>query len=456
MSKNAVIAGAGLVGSLWAVLLAKRGYQVDLFERRPDPRQRGYIGGRSINLALSHRGWEAIEKAGARETLEKIAIPMQGRMMHSVAGELTFQPYGKEGQAIYSVSRAALNMELIALADEHDKVRFHFEQSCRRLDIEGRKVWVENHNTGENHWQDCSLIFGADGAFSAVRNSLMKTPRFNYRQDYLDYAYKELSIPPDPNGYHQMDKNALHIWPRGNFMLIALPNIDGSFTCTLFLPFEGAISFEHLHTDDQIRAFFQNWFPDVLPLIPNLLADFQQNPTAALVTVRCAPWNYQDWALLIGDAAHAIVPFYGQGMNCGFEDCSILDEMMDSFQEDWALILPTFGKERVKDSNAIADFALRNFIEMRDLVADPVFLLRKKIEAHLHEKYPADFLPVYSMVTFSSIPYSKAQAESIAQDDLLNAILQLEDVAHSWQEDPRIDELFKQWLENKKRGASAD
>ncbi|HMQ50371.1 MAG TPA: NAD(P)/FAD-dependent oxidoreductase [Saprospiraceae bacterium] len=450
MSKNAVIAGAGLVGSLWAALLAKRGYQVDVFERRPDPRERGYIGGRSINLALSHRGWEALEKAGARETLEKIAIPMYGRMMHSVAGELTFQAYGTEGQAIYSVSRGQLNMELIALADKSDKVRFHFEQSCRRLDVESHSAWVENHATGEAYWTTCPLLFGADGAFSAVRNSLMKTPRFNYRQDYLDYAYKELSIPAGANSTHLIDKNALHIWPRGNFMLIALPNIDGSFTCTLFLPFEGNISFEQLHTDDQIQAFFQHWFPDVVPLIPDLVSDFHQNPTSALVTVRCSPWNYQDWALLIGDAAHAIVPFYGQGMNCGFEDCSVLDEMMDTYQEDWAAILSVFGQERVKDGNAIADLALRNFIEMRDLVADPVFLLRKKIEAHLHEKYPAAFLPVYSMVTFSSIPYSQAQKESVEQDALLKAILQLEGIEQNWPNDPRIDELFGQWLENKK------
>ncbi|MCO6481019.1 MAG: FAD-dependent monooxygenase [Phaeodactylibacter sp.] len=447
MEKKAIIVGAGLVGSLWAVLLARRGYSIDVYEMRDDPRKAGFIGGRSINLAMSTRGWKALEKAGIENKIREVAIPMKGRMMHDEAGELAFQPYGKEGQAIYSVSRGGLNIELIRIADQYDNLRFHFSQKCLGLSLDDNTVYFEDTRAGERSSAQAPLIFGTDGAFSAVRRSLMKQPRFNYSQQYLEYGYKELHIPPGPDGRHPLDKNALHIWPRGQFMMIALPNVDGSFTGTLFLPFEGSPnSFEHLQTDEQVTAFFHRHFPDSIPLIPGLLEDFRANPTSALATIRCLPWCHQDKVLLIGDASHAIVPFYGQGMNSGFEDCSLLDGLMDTHQDNWSTIIEIFNQDRPKDANAIADLALRNFVEMRDRVADPRFLLRKEIEAYLHEKYPEDFLPLYSQVTFSHIPYSQALAEGLAQDELFDRILAIEGIEENWKANVELGEVFRQWL----------
>lgn len=449
-----LIIGAGLVGSLWAIFLAKRGYQVQVYERRQDMREAGFVGGRSINLAMSRRGWNAIEKAGIRDKIEAVAIPMPGRKMHSVEGELIFQPYGKEGQAIYSVSRGGLNLELLNIADHYENVQFYFHHRCLHVDVNTNEVLFENTKTGEQTTVQAPLIFGADGAFSAVRSSLQKIPRFNYSQSYLDYGYKELSIPPTADGSHAMDPYALHIWPRGKFMLIALPNVDGSFTCTLFLPFQGkAAAFERLQTKSQIVDFFKKYFPDAVPLMPHLLQEFQQNPTPSLVTVRCNPWHYQHRIVLIGDAAHAIVPFFGQGMNAGFEDCTILDALADKYPEDWTKIIEIYNNTRIKDGDAIADLALQNFIEMRDLVADPKFLLRKKIEAHLAAQHPQEFLPVYSMVSFSHLPYSEALAEVNAQNRLFEQIFKIENLEHTWQNNAAIDLIFQQWLSEKKRSA---
>lgn len=444
-NKHALIVGSGLVGSLWAVFLAKRGYKVDVFERRGDMRTAGYSGGRSINLAMSHRGWRAVEKAGIQEELRQVAIPMQGRMMHSPAGELTFQPYGKEGEAIYSVSRGGLNLELLRIADQHEQVQFHFHQKCVDADVESGKVRFEHALSGEITEAEAPLIFGTDGAFSALRGSIQHRPRFNYSQSYLDYGYKELTIPPGPGGSFLMEKHALHIWPRGNFMLIALPNIDGSFTCTLFMPFEGEYSFEKLQTEAQVSAFFQQFFADAVPLMPDLLHDFLQNPTSALATVRCSPWNVGGRVLLLGDAAHAIVPFFGQGMNAGFEDCTILDGMLDVMGENWDEVIPLFAQQRVPDANAIADLALQNFIEMRDLVADPEFLLQKRIAALLAERYPQDFMPMYSMVSFSHVPYREALRAGKEQAVLLGRIAALEGIESQLEQHPEVDRLFWEW-----------
>lgn len=443
--KKVAIVGAGLVGALWSVILAKRGYVVDVYERRPDFRQAGYIGGRSINLALSERGWKAIEIAGIREKIEAVAIPMPGRMMHGLDGSLTFQPYGEKGQAINSVSRGGLNVELVNIADGHEQVHFHFNQICRGLDLETSAVRFEDGETGHRYTVEADLIFGTDGAFSAVRNTLQKLPRFNYSQHYIEHGYKELTIPPREDGSHRMDTHALHIWPRGHFMLIALPNLDGSFTCTLFLPFEGEESFKNLQTEQQVLAFFKKYFPDTLPLMPTLVEDFFDNPTAALVTVRCSPWNYGEKVLLIGDACHAIVPFFGQGMNAGFEDCTILDGLMDKYDEDWPAIIEEFNASRIEDANAIADLALANFVEMRDKVADPRFLLWKKIEKHLHERFPDEFQSVYSMVSFSHVPYSQALAEVSAHEELFERMLAIPKVDENWK-GPEVEAVFKKWL----------
>lgn len=450
-SRQALVVGAGLVGSLWSIFLAKRGYEVQVYERRSDMRRAGFTGGRSINLAMSQRGWLAIEKVGIKPMIESVAIPMYGRMMHDPSGALRFQPYGKEGQAIYSVSRGGLNLELLRIADHFDNVSLHFDERCSDVNLDKNEVRFENTAAGTESTVRAPLIFGTDGAFSAIRSSMQKTNRFNYSQAYLDYGYKELTIPPAGNGAHQMDKNALHIWPRGNFMLIALPNVDGSFTCTLFLPFDGeAAAFENLQTDSEIRTFFEKYFEDAMALMPNLLDDFHQNPTAALATIRCNPWHYQHRVLLLGDAAHAIVPFFGQGMNAGFEDCTILDALLDEYQEDWHTVIEIFNKTRIKDANAIADLALQNFIEMRDLVADPKFLLRKQIEIHLAKKYPAEFLPVYSMVTFSHLPYSEALRELNAQNELFEQVFRIPGIEQNWMENPALDQIFWNWLAQRK------
>jgi kynurenine 3-monooxygenase len=337
-------------------------------------------------------------------------------------------------------------MELLHIADSFPNVEFFFDHHCTNVDLDNPVIEFEHLKTGERKTFNAPLIFAADGAFSAIRYALQRSNRFNYRQFYLDHGYKELTIPATADGKHGMEPGALHIWPRGNFMLIALPNADGSFTCTLFLPFEGEISFENLKTEAAIESFFQQYFSDALGLIPGLVQEFQRNPTSSLVTVQCDPWQWQGRILLLGDAAHAIVPFYGQGMNAGFEDCTILDAMCAAMGENWSEIIPAFARTRVQDGDAIAELAQRNFIEMRDLVGDPKFLLRKKIAADLYAKFPADFLPVYSMVTFSNTAYHVALQEDDAQNDLFREILSLPNIEMEWN-GPSVERVFRQWLE---------
>ena len=451
-SKKAVIVGGGLVGSLLAVILARRGYEIDVYERRADMRKAGYIGGRSINLALSERGWKAVEIAGIRSQIEKVAIPMPGRMIHREDGQQVFQAYGKEGQAISSVSRGGLNLELINIADKFPSVSFHFNQICKGLDTDNKLIHFEDADTGAAYSVETDLIFGTDGAFSAVRSHLQRLPRYNYSQHYIEHGYKELTIPPDEQGRHRLDPHALHIWPRRHFMLIALPNVDGSFTCTLFLPFEGEESFEHLREDAQVMAFFNRFFPDTAPPMPTLLEDFTKNPASALVTVRCDPWNLGSHVLLLGDASHAIVPFFGQGMNAGFEDCTILDALIDKHEDHWPAIIEEFNATRIKDANAIADLALANFIEMRDKVADPEFLLWKKIEHHLHERFPTEFQSVYSMVSFSHIPYSQALAEVAEHERLLRKVLSIPGITSEWN-GPEVEAAFREWQQERRLAA---
>jgi kynurenine 3-monooxygenase len=441
--KQISILGAGLVGSLLAIYLSQRKYQIQVFERRGDPREKGYIGGRSINLALSDRGWKALEKVGMAEPIKKIAIPMHGRMIHDLQGNLTFQPYGKEGQAIYSVSRGLLNMELIRQAAQHHSVQFYFNEKCEEMDLDKKTIILQNTENQQIKKINSDLIFGADGAFSAVRLALQKTERFNYSQTYLEYGYKELTIPPLSNGNHALEKNALHIWPRKSFMLIALPNIDGSFTCTLFFPYEGNPSFARLQTTQEVNDFFQQVFPDAFALIPNLADEFFTNPTSSLVMVKCRPWVYRTDIALIGDAAHAIVPFYGQGMNAGFEDCLVLNQILDKYQDNWEKSLQEYQHLRIPDADSIAELALNNFTEMRDLVADEKFLLRKKIEAKMYELFPERWTPLYSMVTFSpEIRYSEALAKGKKQDIIMSEIMQLPDIDQVW-EDLILEEVTR-------------
>lgn len=435
MKKNITIIGAGLVGSLLAIILSKRGYKVKIFERRGDMRNENIAAGRSINLALSDRGIKALEEVGIMSDIRKICIPMNGRFIHNADGHSTFQPYGKEGQFINSVSRGELNKQLMTLA-EAQGAEIYFHHKCEAIDWSAGMVTFETKEA-KLVSQKADLIFGADGAFAASRlQHQLQHDRFQYSQYYIDYGYKELHIPPDKNGGFQLEKNALHIWPRGNYMLIALPNIDGSFTCTLFFPFEGNISFASLNSEEKVQSFFNNKFADAIELMPTLVEDFFNNPTSSLVTVRCFPWIRADKFALIGDAAHAIVPFFGQGMNCGFEDCSVLSSLMDKQGEDWSKILSSFQQLRKPDGDAIAELALINFIEMRDKVADPKFLLQKKIEARLHQLHPDKWIPAYSMVTFRpDIRYSEALERGNKQEAIMQDVMQMENIEDSWDSD---------------------
>ncbi len=447
--KKATIIGAGLVGSLWSIFLAKRGYNVSVYERRSDMRKAGYIGGRSINLALSLRGFRGLERAGIAEEIKAVGIPMYGRMMHDLAGNLAFQRYGKEDEAIYSVSRGGLNIALINLAEKLPNIDINFDCSCEDVNLETAKLSFLQTAENKAFNLESELVFATDGAFSATRNALQKRPRFNYSQQFENYGYKELVIPAGENNTFLLDKHALHIWPRGHFMLMAMANIDGSFTCTLYLPYEGEHSFENLKTDEQINQFFETYFADAKAMMPTLLHDFHENPIGVLATVKCRPWSFQHKIMLLGDAAHAIVPFYGQGMNAGFEDCVLLDDMMTEYEEDWAKIMTEYDRTRPDDTDGIAELALRNFVEMRDKVGDPRFLLRQKIAAWLYQLFPDDFTPLYSLVTFSHTPYSVALREGNAQDALFEQILNLPNIENDWQNENVIN-VFKAWLANKK------
>ena len=425
------IVGAGLVGSLLSIYLAKRGYKISVFERRPDMRKSVFEGGRSINLALSNRGIRALEEIGLADVIKQTAVPMHGRMIHDREGKLTFQPYGKQGQFINSVSRSGLNKALMTEAEKLG-TEFFFDHRVEKVNLVNTILTTVDSRQSTVD-KEFGKIIGSDGAFSAVRSALQFTDRFDYAQDYIDHGYKELHIPAGDAGSFQLERNALHIWPRESFMMIALPNPDGSFTCTLFFPFTGFVSFDKLKTDKEVTDFFQQVFPDAKALMPDLRTDFQQNPTSSLVTVKCFPW-VRNKTLLIGDAAHAIVPFFGQGMNAGFEDCRILNQLLDKHTDNWDTVLPEFQRMRKPDTDAIAQLALDNFIEMRDLVADADFLLRKKIEAKLHELFPDKWIPLYSMVTFHDhIRYSDAYAIGHKQKKIMDEVMKIPGIESNWQ-----------------------
>jgi len=413
------LVGSGLAGPLLAISLKKRGYPAEIFERRPDMRHVRISAGRSINLALSTRGIHALREAGVWGAIEKIIVPMKGRMMHSVTGELTFQPYGKnDSEVINSVSRAELNIELMNAAEERG-VNIHFQKRCTGFDLRSGAVHLHDEESGALSTIDSDVVIGTDGANSAIRAEFLKTPRFNFSQQYLDYGYKELTIAARPDGGHAMETHALHIWPRGSYMLIALPNIDGTFGCILFLPFEGENSFAQLDQQNKVVEFFTAHFPDVVPLMPKLAENFFANPIGSMVTIKCSPWHHDGRALLLGDAAHAIVPFFGQGLNCSFEDCTCLLELLDRRGLQGSQLFTEFERGRKPNTDAIADLAVENFVEMRDRVADPRFLFKKKVELALEAKYPGHFVPKYSMVTFHRVPYAVAASRGKVQERIL-------------------------------------
>ncbi len=429
--KNIAIIGSGLVGSLLAIYLKKYGHRVTVFDRRPDIRNVKFSG-RSINLAMSNRGWKALHEIGIEEEIKEIAIPLDKRAMHINDSPLYFQKYGKEGEAIWSISRGVLNRKMIDLAEGHG-VDFRFEEKVWDVNLPEAKLYTGDSEKGEWKEYEYDLIFGCDGAFSRVRHKMQRRSRFNYSQHFIDVGYKELTILPASDGSHKLDKNSFHIWPRGEFMFIAMPNLDGSFTCTLFMPFEGdEVSFESIKTKEDAKTFFKQHFPDVVDDIENLTEDFFKNPTSALVTMSCYPWTYWDKVALVGDSAHAIVPFYGQGMNAGFEDIFVLNEVIKELGDDWEAIFTAYQEKRKPNADAIAELSYRNFIEMSSKTADPNFILQKKIERRFAEKYPEKWIPVYSRVTFSERPYAEALAIGDEQERIMSEIMKLPDIDNIW------------------------
>ncbi len=428
--KNIAIIGSGLVGSLLAIYLKKYGHQITVFDRRPDIRNIEFSG-RSINLAMSNRGWNALRAVGIEDEIKEIAIPLYKRAMHVVGKPEYYQKYGKDGEAIWSISRGVLNKRMIDLA-ENNGVEFRFEEKVWDVDLPEAKVYTGDSEKGEWKEYPFDLIFGCDGAFSRVRHKMQRRSRFDYSQDFIDVGYKELTIPANNDGTHKLDKNSFHIWPRGKFMFIAMPNLDGSFTCTLFMPFEGEISFESIKTKKDAVQFFKTYFPNVKNEIENLTEDFFKNPTSAMVTMKCYPWTYWDKVALVGDSAHAVVPFYGQGMNAGFEDIFVLDEIIQELGDDWEKIFETYQQRRKPNADAIAELSYRNFVEMSSKTADANFLLQKKIEKHFSAKHPDKWIPAYSRVTFSERPYAEALAAGDAQEMIMKEVMKISDIEKKW------------------------
>lgn len=410
------IVGAGLAGPLLAVFLGQRGYKVHLLEMRSDPRASGGGGGRSINLALSERGLHALGRAGLDAEARAISIPMRGRMIHAVSGATTFQPYGTEsGQHLNSISRGRLNLLLLEAALACPGVAVSFDAKCADYDPETGTLEIVDTKTGGTRRVPGGIVVGADGAFSRIRAAFLRRERFDFRQDYLEYGYKELTLPP-VDGRFALEREALHIWPRRTYMMIALPNTDATFTCTLFWPYEGNPSFASIRTPEEIRNVFRATFPDAVPYLPRLIEEFLGHPVGSLVTVRCRPWHDEGRAVLLGDAAHAVVPFYGQGMNASFEDCAVLAECIDRHAPHWDRAFLEFEAMRKPHTDALAELAVENFVEMRDKVGSRAFLWRKRGERWLHRLFPRWYLPLYSMVTFSRIPYATARRRARIQD----------------------------------------
>ena len=428
IKENILIIGAGLCGSLLALRLGQRGYNVQVIEMRPDLRKVDISAGRSINLAFSDRGIKAMKLVGIEEKVKPLCIPMHGRMIHDKEGNTFLSNYsGREHEYINSISRQDLTALLMNEAEALENVTFQFNLKCKNVDFENKTATFIDYHTKEKTTITADVIFGADGAGSALRNSyyLGKRFLFSFSQNYLTHGYKELSILPNKDGGFKTFKSALHIWPRGDFMLIALPNLDGSFTVTLFLSYdEGTYNFNNLTSPEKVTEFFQKEFPDALALMPNLIDDFFENPTSALGTVKCSPWHYKGNTLLMGDAAHAIVPFYGQGMNASFEDVVEFDTFLEQHQGDWETTFKSYEKSRKKDTDAIADLAIDNFFEMRDHVASAIFQEKRTLEMALEKNFPNEYSSKYSMVTFNeNIGYQEAMIKGRAQDKaILNMI----------------------------------
>ncbi len=442
MKNNVTIVGAGLAGSLCALYLSKKGYKVSVYERRRDLRSEMITAGKSINLALSERGLTALRKVGIENEVLKIAIPMYKRIMHDYNGGLTEQFYGNEDQAIYSVSRAQLNVVMMKLAAQNG-VNLYFNQKCTEVDFPNLKVVFTNTLTNKKHQVYSEFLVGGDGAFSAVRSEMVKKYGHEYSYNKIEHDYKELHIPAGQNGEFLLEKNALHIWPRGNFMLIALPNLDGSFTCTLFAAKKGLNSFEGLKSKKQVENYFSKIFPDFFKMVPDLYDQWTANPTSSLGIIKTFPWHIEDKAVLIGDSAHATVPFYGQGMNASLEDCRVLDELLEKHEKDLRKCFNEYSKIRKPNGDGLQALSLHNFIVMRDKTADPKFLLQKKIEQKFANTFPEKWIPLYSMVSFTNIPYSKAWSIGKKQEAIMQEIMKVPNIESKWEEEEIMLKILK-------------
>lgn len=441
MKKEVTIIGAGLVGSLCSLYMAQRGYNVSIYEKRKDLRSEIISAGKSINLALSERGWSALKKVGVDDEVMRIAIPMEKRIMHDAEGNLSEQAYGNPGQAIYSVSRAELNLLLMELS-ESKGVNLEFNQHCKDVNFKSKFVTFENTITKERKAISSDIIIGADGALSEVRSIMVKKLEHDFKSLKIEHSYKELLIPASLNGAHLIDKNALHIWPRGKFMLIALANLDGSFTCTLFAPKAGENSFEKLNNKKQVESYFNTIFPDFSELVPDLFEQWENNPTSSLGIVRTYPWNVRGEVILIGDAAHATVPFYGQGMNAGFEDCRILDELLDKYKDDLVSCFDEYSRIRKPNGDGVQDLSIHNYEVMRDKTADPEFLLQKRIEQKFANLHPDKWVPLYSMVSFTNIPYSDAWKIGMKQEKVMRSIMNIPNIESTWESDEIMSKIY--------------
>lgn len=417
-----VIVGGGPAGSLLANYLGKAGIRADVYEMRDDPRIAGVTRGRSINLALSYRGLSAMAPVGLVDKIMSMSVPMRGRMIHSVDGTTAFQSYGvNDRQAINSVSRGQLNAVLLAAAEEYPSVRLFFNEKCSQINLEKGEVTFVNTQSGNSRLVGGAIVAAADGAFSMVRRAMQRLERFDFSQEYLSHGYKELTISAGPGGSYALEKHALHIWPRKSFMMIALPNFDGSFTCTLFWPFEGVNSFAAITSKDELQGFFRQWFPDALPSMPQLEEEYFANPTGSMVTIKCAPWSYGDRVVMFGDACHAVVPFYGQGMNAAFEDVMVFEECRKEGAGNWGATFREYERARKTSTDCLAALAVKNFVEMRDRTGSQGFRIQKKVEKTLAKVFKHWYIPLYVMVTFTRIPYATALQRSRRQNRFVGA-----------------------------------
>ncbi len=434
-NKSAIIVGAGLTGTLLGTVLAKEGYRVRIYEKRDDLRKYELSAGKSINLSLSERGWKALRLIGASEEIRELSVPMYGRVIHTQDGEVKYQPYGRNKQAIYSLSRGGMTAKLLDIAEKNNAVEIIFNHECIDVDLKKGHATFRSSKTGEITSDQADVVFGADGAFSSVRyTSMQKESRFNFSQNYIEDGYKELLLPANSDGSYKLEKNALHVWPRKEFMLTGLPNQDGSFTCTLFMPFKGdKFSFNKLKTKDDVSAFIRDVFPDFYRIMPNVADEWFERSISALAYVKCFPWTIGQTAL-IGDAAHATVPFYGQGMNCGFEDVTTLWSLLKKHEGNIPLVFSEYENTRKPNADAMQDLSLQNYKVIRELISDENFLLRKKIEANFSEAYPEKWTPLYSQVSFSDIPYSEALELGDKQEAIMKSIMEIDGIKERWKE----------------------